>query len=123
MARARQCYDYWMIDTKVDINDRRKLPPPTLILRDQIEAFMKEPRVDPLAKARLWKALPAELRQMTYDLLHPFFEKLCNAQQPPWSVERAFPEPPDMDGFRKREAESVGTPRKDDVDQGQRFKP
>jgi hypothetical protein len=123
MARARQCYDYWMIDTKVDPNDRRKLPPPAMMLRDQIEGFMKEPRVDPLAKVRLWSGLPVERRQTAYDGLRPFFEKLCDAQDPPWAVERAFPEPPGMEEFRKGEAETLGAPRREGVEQGERFKP
>jgi hypothetical protein len=123
MARARQCYDYWMIDTKVDPNDRRKLPPPAMMLRDQIEGFMKEPRVNPLAKVRLWSGLPAERRQTAYDGLRPFFEKLCDAQDPPWAVERAFPEPPGMEEFRKGEAETLGAPRREGVEQGERFKP
>lgn len=123
MVRARQCYDYWMIDTKVDINDRRKLQEPLMMLRDQVESFMKEPRVDPLAKARLWKALPAEQRQTVFDALRPFFDRLCEAQNPPWAVERAFPEPPGMDVFRSRRIETVGTPRQEGVEQGERYKP
>ncbi len=123
MTRARQCYDYWMIDTKVDINDRRKLQEPMIMLRDQVEAFMKEPRIDPLGRARLWKALPAEQRQMAYDNLRPLFEKLSDAQKPPWEVDRAFPEPPGMEEFRLKKLETVGAPRKEGVEQGERYKP
>ena len=123
MVRARQCYDYWMIDTKIDLNDRRKLQEPPILLRDQVEAFMKEQRVNSLAKARLWKALPVEQRQMVYDGLQPFFERLCDAQKPVWAVERAFPEPPGMDEFRRRKLDTVGAPRQEGVEQGERYKP
>ena len=123
MVRARQCYDYWMIDTKIDLNDRRKLQEPPILLRDQVAGFMKEPRVDSLAKARLWRALPAEQRQMVYDGLQPFFQRLCDAQKPAWAVERAFPEPPAMDEFRRRKLDTVGAPRQEGVEQGERYKP
>lgn len=123
MVRARQCYDYWMIDTKVDLSDRRKLQEPPILFRDRIVDFMKEPRVDPLAKARLWKALPLEQRLMVHDGLRPLFERLCDAQKPPWDVELAFPIPPGMDEFRLRRMDTVGVPRKEDAEQGERYKP
>ncbi len=122
MVRARQCYDYWMINTLVDINDRRKLQEPSMILRDQVEAFMKEPRVDSLAKARLWKALPIEQQQMAYDGLYPFYQRLCDAQKPPWAIERAFPEPPGIEDFRRKGIETLGTPRQQNAEQGDRYK-
>ncbi len=123
MARALQCYQYWMVDTTKDINERRRLQPPKIMLRDHVEAFMKEGRIDPLAKARLWNSLPAEQRQMVYDRLLPFFERICEAQKPPWAVERAFPEPPGMEAFRQTEIETTGKARREDVEQGERYKP
>jgi hypothetical protein len=119
LVRAKQCYDYWMADTKIDLNDRRKLQPPRLLLRDQIEAFMQVPDYDPLVKARLWRGLPLEQRQMTFDRLRPLFERLCDARRPPWAVELAFPEPPGMEEFRKTEVETRGAPRKEGVEQGE----
>jgi len=123
MVRARQCYDYWMIDTKIDLNDRRKLQEPAILLRDQAEAFMKEQRVNALAKARLWRALPVEQRQMVYDGLRPYLVRLCDAQLPAWSLERAFPQPPGMDQFRRSRLDTVGAPRQEGVEQGERYKP
>ena len=118
---AVQSYEYWMEDTKIDFNDRRKLQPPLLQLRDQIESFMKVPQYATLAKARLWNNLPLQQRQMTYDRLLPLFERLCSGQQPPWSRQRAFPEPAGMEEARKRSYDFRGK-RREDVEQGERYK-
>ncbi|MCH7728408.1 MAG: PSD1 domain-containing protein, partial [Planctomycetes bacterium] len=59
-GHAVQSYEYWMEDTKIDFNDRRKLQPPLLQLRDQIESFMQVPQYATLAKARLWNNLPLQ---------------------------------------------------------------
>ena len=125
LALARKCYDFWMIDTTRDINDRRKLQPPRIIFRDELYAFVQDLKVDPLFKARLWDWLPLEFRQMTFDRLRPFLHELCAAQDPPWSVEKAFPEPPGMDEFRRHEADiDYRSPaRRQDAEQGERYKP
>lgn len=125
LRRARQAYDYWMLDTKGDINERRKMQPFVVILRDDVEAYMKRPQFAPLYKARLWTNLlrhRPEVNQMTYDHLLAYFERLCTAQNPPWDVNLAFEEPPAMDEFRKREIEYRGAPRREDVEEGEQFK-
>lgn len=119
LKRARVCYEFWMTDTRRDINERRKLQPMELIFRDSIESFMKEPPVAPLIKARLWKALWLEQRQQVYDRLRPYFEALCAAQTPEWDPAAAFPEPPGMEEARQREIESRGR-RQEGVEQGER---
>lgn len=121
--RARLAYDYWMRDTSVDINDRRKMQSLELVVRDQIIEFFKQQEISPLFKARLWKELPLEQRQMTFDALLPYFEELCAAQKPAWNVSAAFDEPKGMEEFRKKPAETVGAPRREDVEQGERYKP
>lgn len=121
LKRAKLCYDYYMEDTKVDINERRMMQPFRVILRDQIEAYVKSPRTASIFKARLWRELPLEQRQTVYDRLRSYFERLCAAQDPTWSVVRAFPEPPGMKEFRRLEIEYRGL-RREDVDQGERYK-
>jgi len=122
MRLARKCYDYWMIDTQKDLNERRKLQTPVVMLRDDVMAFMQDQQIEPLFKARLWRNLPLEQQQMAYDGLLPYLEKLCAEQQPPWAIERAFPEPPGMEEFRKNPPEYRGEPRREDVEQGERFR-
>lgn len=123
IQRAIWAHDYWMRDSKMEINDRRKLQPIEVIIRDQIVDFYKQPEVDPLFKARLWRELPLEQRQQVYDVLAPYFAELAAAQKPPWNVAAAFGEPPDMEEARKRMPETIGAPRREDVDQGERYKP
>ena len=119
---SRKCYDYWMKDTKVDFNDRRKMQPIRILLRDQVASFMESQDFDPLAKARLWKSLPADQRRLTYDGLAPYFERLAAAQDPPWDVTKAFPEPPGMAEFRQTDPDYRSPDRPKDVEQGQRYR-
>jgi hypothetical protein len=120
MVLARKCYEFWMIDTRRDINDRRKLQPPKVIFRDEVASFMQDRNVDPLFKARLWAWLPLEFRRMTWDRLAAYFEELCAAQEPAWSVRLAFPEPAGMDAFRQEglELEYRAPARRQDVELG-----
>jgi hypothetical protein len=120
MANAVKCYNFWMRDKAEDVKERRKLRDPRLQLRDQIEAFVTEPQYAALAKARLWRGLPLEQRQMVYDRLLPVFDKICQAQDPPWSLERAFPEPPGMEEYRRLQPEP-SEPDKE-IQEGTRFK-
>ena len=121
MERAKQCRDYWMKDTDTDRNERMHMQAFNVILRDQIEQYVTSPTIDPLFKARLWKYLPPAPRQVTYDALLPYFERLCAAQKPPWSTEAAFPEPVGMEKARQRKIKTIGKPKKD-VGQGEGFK-
>lgn len=126
LVRARFCYDFWMIDTRIDTNERRKMQPFHLVVRDQLDGFMRRAEVDALWKARLWKNLTESredmvrlLTQGVYDRLAPYFAELSAAQTPPWAVERAFPEPFGMEEYRKSAPpEVIGAPRRDDVEQG-----
>lgn len=105
VKHAVDCYEYWMRDQKKEIKERRKLQPPRLQLRDGIEAFITDPKYDALAKAWLWRGLPLEYKQMVHDRLVPTFRLICDSQNPPWAVERAFPEPPGMAEYRQRAPE------------------
>ncbi len=121
LRRARLAYEYWMKDTRVDPNERRWLQPPEVILRDQIEAYLKRQDIATLFKAKLWRALPLKQRQQTYDRLRSYFERLCESREPPWSTTRAFPEPPGMEEFRTQDTKHRGE-RREDIEQGERYK-
>jgi hypothetical protein len=122
MSLARLCYEYWMIPTRKDVGERRALQPPEIMLRDEIISYMQDGHIDALFRANTWNNLPLRQKQMAYDTLRPYFEKLCAEQTPPWSIRRAFPEPAGMDEFRKQDIEYRGQPRREDVDPGQRFR-
>ncbi len=122
LRRAKQAFDIWQIATKRDLNERRKLQPLVVQIRDEIEIYLTHPRVAPLYKARLWKNLPVLQRQMVWDRSRPYFERLCESQDPAWSFARAFPQPPGMEGFRKTEIKLYGAPRREDVELGKTHK-
>ncbi len=117
---ARKSYDYWMVDVDKDVSDRRKLPDFPVMVRDEVESFVQLPEISALFKARLWRELPLRQRQMTYDRLRPYFEELCAAQDPPWSVDKAFEMPPGMDAFRKQKLR-LRNQRREGVETGERF--
>jgi hypothetical protein len=94
----------------------------SVILADQIEQFLKSSEIAPLSKAKLWAALPLKQRQTVYDRVYAYLERLCADQDPTWRLDLAFPEPVGMDQARKRDVEYRGE-RKEDVDQGERYKP
>ena len=121
LRRARLSYDFWMTDTKADINERRWMQPLEIILRDEIETYMKHPRIVSLYKAMLWKHLPLQQRRMTYDRLVPFFERLCAERSAPWSIAKAFPQPPGMAAFRQEEIKTRGAARREGLEQGKRY--
>ena len=121
IARAVLCYQFWMEDTGIDINQRRMMQPFPIVFRDELISFLQLPRIEPLYKARLWQEMPLRERQMIYDHLKPYFDRLCDAQQPAWDVNRAFAEPPGMEAFRELDIDYVGE-RREDLEQGERHK-
>jgi hypothetical protein len=103
LKHAHTCYQFWQSGLAgPERTDRRSIPSPRATLRGQLRTFMEDPQYDPVAKARLWRNLPLEDRQMVYDELLSTFEKICADRKPPWSRERAFPEPAGMEEARKR---------------------
>jgi hypothetical protein len=119
VSRARLCYDYWMADTRVDPNDRRKMPPFGVMVRDELESYFKAAEISALSKAALWKALPLEQRQSVNDRLRTYFEKVCAAQKPPWDDAKAFSEPPGMEAYRAAERAKAEAEGKSGVEQGE----
>ncbi len=121
--RAQLCHAYWNKNIGDSARtDSRELDPISVMARNELVQFMKESSISPLFKARLWRELPLEMRQAAYDDLLPYAEKLCEVQQPPWSVNAMLREPPDMAGFRLKELNVIGKPRKEGVEGGERFK-
>lgn len=121
LIRAKQARDIWQIATKIDTNERRKMQRLIFMVRDDVEAFLSDPRVLPIYKARLWKNLPLIQRQMSYDHLRDYFVRLCAEQALPWDLNRAFPVPAGLSEFRKKEFDLIGAPRREDVEMGKRF--
>ncbi len=120
---AELAHKYWTQDTKIDPNERRKMQPMEILYRDAVIAYMQSPRIKPLAKVTLWNRMTLARQQYAYDKLLPLFVELCARHDPPWGVAKAFPEPPNMEAFRKRSLGYVDTPKgKDGVDQGTRGK-
>ena len=121
MEIAYKAYRYWMDETTTDYNDRRKMQPWGVVVRDETEAYLLNPYVRPLAKAMLWKHLSLARRQDVYDRVAPYFLRICSVQEPPWDATRAFPEPIGMDAVRQRDIEYAGE-RQEGVDAGTRDK-
>lgn len=117
-ARARMCYEYWMKGLENDPRERRKLQRFEIIVRDETIQFMQHPQVGALFKASLWNSLPLKVRQSTYDALRPYFEKLCESQDPPWSIAAGFPEPAGIEAYRKRDIDYRNEARREGVDEG-----
>lgn len=121
LQRAKACRERWMADTRVDFNDRRKMQEFPILFRDQAELYLQSPEIAPLFKVTLWDALPLAQRQAVYDRLQTYFVKLCGQQKPPWSVTKAFPEPPGMEEARQRQIDYVGE-RQKERESGSKFK-
>jgi hypothetical protein len=121
LKHAYTCFMYWEKGlSSGERTDRRSIPTPRAQFRGQIKTFMQDAQYDPVAKARLWRNLPLEDRQVVYDELLPTFEKICAERKPPWSPERAFPEPPGMEEARKRPRTRDDEPV--DVEEGTRYR-
>ncbi len=123
IRHAKLAHEYWLKDAGVQINDRMRLQPLEIMMRDQVEEFMQIPELSPVFKVRLWKGLPLQQRQMIYDRLQPYFAELCKAQSPPWKLKLAFGEPPGMEEFRKRKLKTIGKSHRENVEEGTRYKP
>jgi len=97
---------------------RRSLPPLADLRVGAVIGVMTAPRIALIHKVRLWRALELPTRQAAYDRILPFFTELAPKHDPPIIVERALPEPPGMEEYRKRRPaqDTLG----DNVDLGQK---
>ena len=105
-----------------EVKDRTKMQPFETMLRDQIIDFMKQNSWSSLFKARLWRTLPLRQRQSAYDELLPYFQAICERQNPPWDPTIAFDEPPGMSRFRQEETNTLAPARREGVQEGDRYK-
>jgi hypothetical protein len=83
--------------------DKTGMPPFGEMVRDALLEWLREPSLNELMvldKARLWQQLPVELAQGVYDEMSAQFRGECELAG--FEVARAFPEPPDMAGYRER---------------------
>ncbi len=107
--KALGLWKSYMNERKYDENPRRQLPDFRRMARDQLEVFLKAMpgtaagQVGIVGKARLWERLPEELqlKQAVWDQVKETLELLCKNWNPPIDFERAFPEPPNMEAYRK----------------------
>lgn len=101
--RARYLWNSYMEKRKKDETPRRQLPDFRRMARDQLEVFLKLPTVGIVSKARLWQRLPADLqlRQAVWDQVSETLKILCSRMRPPIDFAKAFPEPPNMEEYRK----------------------
>lgn len=88
------------ITTSIAPQDRMKILPWRQTLDDSYISYMKQESIDPLLRARIWHNTPSFLQIDTYDKLIPIISEQFKAFD--LNLELAFPEPPDMDKYRKQ---------------------
>ncbi len=100
--QARKLWDSYMEQRKNDENPRRQLPDFQRMCRDLLAVFLRERGVVGIVgKARVWEHLPVPLKQAVWDQVSQTLEQMCRQYDPPIDMKKAFPEPPDMDAYRK----------------------
>ncbi|MFH0983316.1 MAG: hypothetical protein V2A79_17495 [Planctomycetota bacterium] len=99
---ARQGWEHYMADKKIDIVDRRLMPPWEVMRRKVAIDYLQRPDVPPLKKVRVWRNLDLETRRYGYDELLPYMTRLCAEHEPPLNLDEVFREPPGMEEFRKQ---------------------
>jgi len=104
MGLAKYGWEYYTKLKGIDPGqtERRSLPPLVDMWKDAVIEVLSSPDVVPIHKVRIWQALDLATRQTTYDRLLPYFTELASKHQPPMNLERAFPEPPGMEEYRRR---------------------
>lgn len=119
LATAQEFYGEYMGETALDAEDRRKFQPFRVMRADELKSFMTRSDIPILYKVRLWRRLELDATQLTWDYLNPYFEKMCQAENPPLDPLKAFPEPPGMEEFRKTDID-VRHDIKKDFERGER---
>jgi hypothetical protein len=116
VRRAYQFYEDYMAKKRQEGYERLRLPPFEEMQVDAFVNFLKTPaygEVDTIHKVHLWHSAPLYLRQPAYDLLLPAFTAECNYFG--FDLEKAFPEPPGMEAYRKTRAPRQEEDLEDDV--------
>lgn len=104
LDQAKACYDAYMSDENRPKRIERKardLPPVEIILGGALESFLLAPpsAVDVRAKIRVWHGMRAEHLQYVYD--QTIRQLHAEARRAELDPEKAFPEPPGMEAYRK----------------------
>lgn len=120
--RAEKAWGVWNQQALTDRNDRRLSQPLPVMYRDAILSYLQQPFLNDIARTRIWKHLPYEVQQSTYDQLRPLFEAVCDRQEPPWDIGLAFPEPPGMEAYRRQDQKFRGDIDEDSAELGSRFR-
>jgi hypothetical protein len=98
-------------------SDKLQLPPFPEYQADVLRDVLQRPALTPvitLSKVRLWGSLPLYLKRAVYDRLAARLKQECEALG--FDVERAFPEPPGMDAYRRKELERAPEDKQNDVE-------
>lgn len=111
LNQARKLWGSYMEQRKYDETPRRKLPDFNRMARDQLDFFFRlpsrfglttgAPQTGLVSKARLWERLPTNQKQAVWDGVSSALKLMCERNNPPLDFAKAFPEPPNMDAYRK----------------------
>ncbi len=97
---AQQVFEVYQADTRIDRNTRRQMERPIFIRADVLMRYLADRSTSIGLKARVWRGVDLRTRQMIWDDVAVFLEALCDQQDPPWDVKKAFPEPVGMAEYR-----------------------
>jgi hypothetical protein len=100
---AKRVYDIYMRDKADSPTDRMAMYPFDELHRQAIARFFIYAQVPIPYKTRVWDLLSLELRRSVYDLSIPALQAQCQAAG--YDLAKAFPEPPDMEAYRKAHPE------------------
>lgn len=122
VRQAGDIHETYMRDKWRRGSDRQQLPPFVEMEADVLAAYLTEPSVSysmTLRKAALWEAAPLPLKQMIYDAILPWLQSECEVRKydvGEFDVQKAFPEPPGMDEYRRTRGEREQAPPEDQVE-------
>lgn len=110
LLRAKKGWEHYMKSKGIDPGQshRRHLAPFKAMYADAVGQVMTSTHVAVIHKVRLWKTLDLIGRRMSYDRLLPYLTELAAAHQPPIVLEKAFPEPPGMEEYRRSRPKDFG---------------
>ena len=114
IKKAMDLHSKFNEDRMTETTDKLQLPPFREYQADVLRERLKRPAITPMVtlnKARLWRYLPLYLKHPVYDELFAWLGRECEAVG--FDAERAFPEPPGMEQYRKEKGRR-GPEEKDD---------
>lgn len=99
---AWKLHDTYTREKQDPRSDRLALPPFIDMQADCLRNFLSYPPLDEsvtVRKARLWLAIPADIKLRVYDYLKPMLTVECERWN--FDLDAAFPEPPGLTEFRE----------------------